>query len=183
MSVVAEKELPGLLNAVGNQSGISAILDEGESGLYLDDRTLEVLGGLDKNDCIDNITFKNFKDRLSPLSTYTDKRSDGDYLYCYHWKKKKLLWTVKFKKFNQSYIAGDLIFASADGDRVLAIDKWTGEIVWEAEDPYQPWSIHFYEKDVYFMDMGGNMRCYQWDEEYVSPHRPTDPNEAWIRPE
>ncbi len=53
---------------------------------------------------------------------------------------------------------------------------------WEAEDPYQPWSIHFYEKDVYFMDMGGNMRCYQWDEEYLSPSA-KDPNMAWIRPE
>lgn len=182
MAIISEKEVPGFSTAIGNQSGIKLSFSDC-GGCYLDDRTLNVIGTLNDEDCVGGVQFSDFSDRFSPLSVFTESCSDGDIFHCYHWKSKLILWRKKFNKFNQNYIAGDLIFASADGDRVLAIDKWTGDIVWEAEDPYQPWSIHFYEKDVYFMDMGGNMRCYQWDEEYISPHRPKDPNMAWIRPE
>lgn len=182
-SVVSELVLPEFVNAVGGVSGIRVEYKEGERGCYIDDRTFEVIGSLDSGDCIDGICFTNFKDRISPLSTFTESVPDGDVVHCYHWKTKELIWRKKFKKFNQSYFSGDLIFASANGDRIIAMDKWTGEIVWNASEPYRPMSIHFYEKDVYFVDMGGNMRAYQWDEEYISPHRPKDTNEAWIRPE
>ncbi|WP_428243219.1 PQQ-binding-like beta-propeller repeat protein [Gynuella sp.] len=178
MSLVSETEMPGFRKAISTISGIEVVSEK--DFYFLHDQTLQQLGYIGIKKPVEGNYFGTYRDLFSPMTVGANLRGD---MAAYDWKHEKLLWQKTFKSVDRQYIAGDLVFVCINRNQLVALDKWTGEQIWQADEPYEPMTIHFYDHHVYFMDMGGNLRCYEWEEEYISPNRPINPEEAWICPE
>lgn len=74
-------------------------------------------------------------------------------------------------------IAGDLLFAIRDliddknyrDSELIALDRFTGEEVWKADTPLAAaFDVKACGSNVFFSSVSGILRCYKWDETYIS---------------
>jgi hypothetical protein len=98
-------------------------------------------------------------------------------LIVYNWEEDKMLWKKPVRDYEVLSISGDLIFVRFDYERVLAIDKWSGRIVWTQPSFFPAIYISFFGRQIYAIchaAAGAEILCYQWIDNYISPSRPTE---------
>ncbi|WP_143518067.1 hypothetical protein [Pseudomonas sp. PIC25] len=66
---------------------------------------------------------------------------------------------------------GDLVYGLSDSTP-MAWDKYTGEIVWETNQPTATKIIQIGDQWLVLSQFTGYLHCYHWKKTYISPHRP-----------
>lgn len=79
------------------------------------------------------------------------------------------LWRVDTPQARACLIAGDLLFGALS-DVPVAWDRYTGEVVWNADKPMTA-IFHAVAADnkIIYTNTMSQMRCYEWTETYHSP--------------
>lgn len=97
-------------------------------------------------------------------------------LYCYDFLNQGRLFSLEISGLRDFCVAGDLIFALRDVDSsysaAIALDRYTGEQVWQAEEPIRvAYDIKACGNKVVVNTVGGLVRCFEWKEVYTSPNK------------
>lgn len=96
--------------------------------------------------------------------------------FCIENETGALLWTdtEESPKINHC-IAGDLLFTSKKGKGATpyAMDLYSGEVVWKSKELFEP-AFQSIASGNYVFYLGTYFQgfVYEWDEPYISPHRP-----------
>jgi outer membrane protein assembly factor BamB len=79
------------------------------------------------------------------------------------------MWRVDTPNARAFLIAGDLLFGALN-DRLVGWDRYTGEVVWQADEPMTA-VLHAVSASnkIIFTNTMSQIRCYEWTEPYYSP--------------
>jgi hypothetical protein len=195
--VLARKPLEGI-SAIKCDNGLVEVVTNDQNRYFLDPEDLSE---------IQTIKFSNTEpandrggwlgsDRFSPLTHQfgrIDSDIPADMLAVYHWRQQRLLWKTLYRNCEVLGVAGDLMFLAInrylddDSQRVIAVDKWTGDKQWELPGAFTALQVLFCGHHIYITGTPpkgrGEVRCYQWQEPYISAARPELPTDLWIIPE
>jgi hypothetical protein len=181
--ILSRRNFDGLKGILSRGGGAVAFLKEREIYLSLNDLS-------DLMNMSDDIPAVNYSgwcklDHFSPLLIKVTEPECQ--LVVYHWRQQKVLWQKVWKGCQIRGIAGDLIFLLVNREGItefIAIDKWTGELVWKPEGSLAVGELFFHGRQIYmtccFEDQKPRILCLQWRELYQSPGRPKSPSGAWI---
>lgn len=99
----------------------------------------------------------------------------GSYIECHDIDCGALLWRKILSRRPHGFCGcGDLLFGKFDDDFPVALDRHTGEIVWQAAQPMEAaYGTVSGGTRVVYTSTTGEIQCYEWTEEYHSPARPT----------
>jgi hypothetical protein len=105
-------------------------------------------------------------------------------LIVYNWEENRIIWKKPVRNYEVISMSGDLIFVRFNKERVLAIDKWSGQVVWKQAEPFDASFLSFFGHQIYAVYdtffYGVWIRCYQWVENYISPARPLRSVQDWV---
>lgn len=91
---------------------------------------------------------------------------------CFSTADGTLVWEKPLVESALVLIAGDLLF-TRDDNALIALDCYTGELVWQADRPMPSSNMICAGNSIVYTTTMGETRCYRWEDEYVSPNRPT----------
>ncbi len=107
--------------------------------------------------CTDSIHIIQQNDRIISISL-----TDG-----------ALLWDKQSKNLQDACIAGDLIFAIQDEYELFALDRYSGEKVWEVTEHMSWGAVKSCDDKIFYIAVSGYIACYQWSNIYHSPAAPS----------
>ena len=195
--VLARKPLEGI-SQIKCDNGLVEVITKDKDRYFLNPEDLSE---------VQTITFSNTEpandrggwldsDRFSPL-THRFGRIDSDIpadiFAVYHWRQQRFLWKTLYRNCEVLGVAGDLMFLAInrhlnnDTQRLIAVDKWTGNTQWELPEVFTALQVWFCGHHIYITGWPpkgkGEVRCYQWQEPYISAARPSSSNDLWVIPE
>gem|GEM_PF-2758113 len=188
--VLASKPLEGISSILCDNSLVEVRTKNGDC-YYLDPEDLSEILVINTADCRPPESPSWWKDdRLSPMAHrfgQIDPDIPADMFAVYHWRQQRLLWKSLHRTCKALGTAGDLMFLNINDQRLVAVDKWTGEHIWELPEEFSQSSVRFWGNHIYISGCPANgeveFRCYQWQQPYISPARPSSPNDLWVIPE
>ncbi|MFL0806680.1 MAG: hypothetical protein K6L60_05265 [Oceanobacter sp.] len=188
--VLASKPLEGISSILCDNSLVEVRTKNGDC-YYLDPEDLSEILVINTADCRPPESPSWWKDdRLSPIAHrfgQIDPDIPADMFAVYHWRQQRLLWKSLHRTCKALGTAGDLMFLNINDQRLVAVDKWTGEHIWELPEEFSQSSVRFWGNHIYISGCPANgeveFRCYRWQQPYISPARPSSPNDLWVIPE
>jgi len=132
---------------------------------------------------------KRIYDSCSPLliiHAEIDPMVQTRQLIVYNWEESRIVWNKPVRDYEIMSVSGDLIFIRFEEKQNLAIDKWTGKIVWRQPSFFSARYMSFFGHQIYAVHEtidSVKIRCYQWFENYNSPSRPLSSVKDWLNSE
>jgi hypothetical protein len=157
---------PVIENKVVLDEGLSIYIIDAVSGDIIWKKKLEELSS-------NLLETEDLAIALSPdVFIYHIRKPGSRNLEAFSLNDGKLLWKFQDKSVDDYCIAGDLVFAIEEEHRLVAYDKYSGEVVWEAEDTlHNAYGVQSYGNKVFFNRVVGEVRCYEWQEIYHSSEK------------